>query len=328
MHKEFIAPPGNTGERLDVFLSARLTDFSRSKLQLFIENGLVLVNGEKVKKNARLHAGERISVNEGEARDSMRTALLPQNIPLEILYEDEFLLAVNKPAGMVVHPGNGNRDGTMVNALMYRAGTLSRGSEHNRPGIVHRLDKDTSGIILVAKTDAMHVELARMFAERAIEKTYIGICAGLRPAEHDVIDMPLGRNRREPIKRSVQIDGKKAVTEYWLLAHACGISVLKIRLHTGRMHQIRVHCQSRGFPVLCDPVYGGGKERINLLAVLDRVFAHKVYKCFTRHALHSRSVTFIHPGLKKIMTISAPFPGDFLDAFRVMEFTGDNENAE
>ncbi len=320
MHEEFIVPPGNTGVRLDVFLSARLREFSRSKLQHFIENGLVRLNGGSAKKNARLRAGDRIAVDEGEAHDAAHPTLMPQDIPLDILFEDEYIIAVNKPAGMVVHPGNGNRDRTMVNALMFHAGSLSHGSENDRPGIVHRLDKDTSGVILVAKTDAIHVELARMFADRTIEKTYVGICAGNRPAEHDIIDLPLGRNRREPIKRSVQDDGKNAVTEYWLLAHTSGVSILKLRLHTGRMHQIRVHCGSRGFPVLCDPVYGGGKERIDLLPVLDRPFAHKIYKCFSRHALHARSVTFSHPASKKAITLSAPFPADFRDAFRVLKF--------
>ena len=320
MRKEFIVPPGNTGERLDVFVSGRLEEISRSKLQQLIENGFVLLNGEKAKKNARLRGEDLVSIEESELRDTTHSAPVAQDIPLDILYEDEYLLAVNKPAGMVVHPGNGNRDRTMVNALMFRAGTLSHGSENNRPGIVHRLDKDTSGLILVAKTDTMHSALARMFADRAIEKTYVGICAGRRPAEHDIIDMPLGRNRREPIKRSVQSDGKNAITEYWLLAHTSGISILKLRLHTGRMHQIRVHSLSRGFPVLCDPVYGGGRERLEKLPVLDRPFAYKVYKCFTRHALHARSVSFTHPGLKKNMTIMAPFPQDFQEAFRVMEF--------
>ena len=323
MQKEFIVPSGNTGERLDVFLSGRLPEFSRSQLQRLIENGFVLLNGEKAKKNARLCGEDLVAVEEGELPRSEHPLPAPQDIPLEILYEDDYLLAVNKPAGMVVHPGNGNRDGTMVNALMYRAGTLSGGSEKDRPGIVHRLDKDTSGLLLVAKTDAMHSSLSRMFADRTIEKTYIGICAGGRPAQHDIIDMPLGRNRREPIKRSVQSDGKQAITEYWLLAHTSGISILKLRLHTGRMHQIRVHCLSRGFPVLCDPVYGGGRERLEKLPVLDRPFAFKVYKSFTRHALHARSVSFEHPAMKKNMTISAPFPQDFQEAFRVMDF-GEN----
>jgi 23S rRNA pseudouridine1911/1915/1917 synthase len=320
MQKEFIVPSGNKGERLDVFLSGRLPEYSRSQLQRLIENGFVLLNGEKAKKNVRLCGEDLVAVEEAQLPRSEHPLPVAQDIPLDILYEDDYLLAVNKPAGMVVHPGNGNRDRTMVNALMYRAGTLSGGSEKDRPGIVHRLDKDTSGLLLVAKTDAMHSSLARMFADRTIEKTYIGICAGGRPAQHDTIDMPLGRNRREPIKRSVQSDGKQAITEYWLLSHTSGISILKLRLHTGRMHQIRVHCLSRGFPVLCDPVYGGGRERLEKLPVLDRPFAFKVYKCFTRHALHARTVAFMHPVLKKNMTISAPFPRDFEEAFRVMEF--------
>jgi 23S rRNA pseudouridine1911/1915/1917 synthase len=320
MYKEFIVPSGNGGERLDVFLAKCLGDISRSRLQILIENGLALLNGESVKKNARLRAGDRVSVLQTEIGENPSAHPEAQEIPLEIVFEDDYMLAVNKPAGMVVHPGHGNRDTTMVNALLYHSESRSGGSAFDRPGIVHRLDKDTSGLILVAKTDAMHAQLSRMFLERTIEKTYIGICAGRRPADHDCIDLPLGRNRREPTKRSVQSDGKNALTEYWLLAHRSGVSILKLRLHTGRMHQIRVHCESRGFPVLCDPVYGGGRSRIERLAVLDRPFAYKVYKCFSRHALHARSVSFVHPVLKEKMTLVAPLPQDFKDAFRVMEF--------
>jgi 23S rRNA pseudouridine1911/1915/1917 synthase len=316
--REFVVPSGNVGERLDVFLASQLSGLSRSKIQQIIENGFVLLDGQTAGKKIRLKANSRIVINDDGADGATHAPVVAQDIPIEILYEDDYLLAVNKPAGLVVHPGNGNRDGTLVNALMHHVSTLSHGSETDRPGIVHRLDKDTSGVILAAKTDAVHRDLSLTFAERRIDKTYIGISAGMRPADHDIIDAPLGRNRREPIKRSIQENGKNAVTEYWLLAHCRGISVLKFRLHTGRMHQIRVHCTSRNFPILCDPVYGGGRERIEMQPPLDRPFAFKVYKCFSRHALHARHITFEHPVLKKNLTITAPYPNDFCEAFRVM----------
>jgi 23S rRNA pseudouridine1911/1915/1917 synthase len=326
IHKEIVVPPESVGKRLDIFLTEYLPDFSRSKIQYFIEEAGVLLNSRPVKKNARCVAGDVIEINETSVKSMAHAPLDAQNIPLEILYEDEDLLAINKPAGMVVHPGNGNHAGTLVNALLYYADKLSQGFENDRPGIVHRLDKETSGVVLVAKTDTMHNALARLFAERHIEKYYIGLCFGAMPQNHGSIDLPLGRNHREPIKRSVQSDGKNALTEYWMLQHDHGVSIVRFRPHTGRTHQIRVHCSSRGFPIVGDALYGGGREQIERISVLERSFAHKVLKCFNRHALHARNVTFIHPVLNKKMTIIAPFPLDFLDAFRLLNFKNFTEN--
>jgi pseudouridine synthase, RluA family len=316
--EEFIISPEEAGERLDIAVSKHLPGFSRSKIQKLIESGCVVLNGSAAKKNMRLKAGDTVAIDRKKADDFGQSTVVAQNIPLEIIYEDEYLLAINKPAGMVVHPGNGNRSMTMVNALLYHIHSLSHGSEIERPGIVHRLDKDTSGVILVAKTDTAHNALAQMFFEHTVEKYYVAICAGLRPAEHASIDMPLGRNRRDPVKRSVQADGKNALTEYWLLHHSCGVSVLGIRPHTGRTHQIRVHFSSHGFPILCDPLYGGGRDRVETLAVLDRPMAYKIYKCFDRHALHARKISFVHPCTKAPMTLVAPYPLDFLAAFDVL----------
>jgi 23S rRNA pseudouridine1911/1915/1917 synthase len=218
----------------------------------------------------------------------------------------------------VVHPGNGNPDNTLVNALLFHVPALSKGFEVERPGIVHRLDKDTSGVLLVAKTDTAHAALAKMFYERSMEKNYVGLCVGMRPQEHAIIDKPLGRNTREPLKRAVHTEGKNALTEYWLLHHHSGMSLVQFRLHTGRTHQIRVHCCSVGFPILCDELYGGGKDRINTLAVLERPFAHKLYKCFNRQALHAHRISFTHPFTKEAMSIVAPYPEDFKAAFKVL----------
>jgi len=201
---------------------------------------------------------------------------------------------------------------------LFRPGGLSAGFNRDRPGIVHRLDKETSGVLLVAKTDAMHAELARMFEQRTVEKKYLGVCFGERPKEHDGIDLPLGRNRREPIKRSVRTDGKNALTEYWLIEHLHGVSVMRFKPHTGRTHQIRVHCSSRGFPIVGDRLYGGGKEQMERIAVLDRPFAYKVFKCFDRHALHAYEIAFVHPQTKQPVRFFAPFPLDFESAFQAM----------
>jgi 23S rRNA pseudouridine1911/1915/1917 synthase len=313
-------------ERLDIFLARFFPDISRAKIQKSITFGAVQVNGAVATKKTPVVRGDFILFDMHMVFDKHPQHCVAENIPLSILYEDEFCIAVNKPAGMVVHPGNANKDGTLVHALLYyAAGSLSKGSAPDRPGIVHRLDKGTSGVILVAKNEGMHQSLSRLFAERQIHKQYIGICCGRRPPDHDVIGERLGRSRRDPVKRSVREDGKEAITEYRLVAHHCGISVVRFFPHTGRTHQIRVHASSSGFPVVCDPLYGGGSNAIDCMPVLDRPFAHAVFKCFSRHALHAWSIAFEHPVTKKQMTICAPLPDDFLQAMSL--FTGEEKGA-
>ncbi|MFW6221582.1 MAG: RluA family pseudouridine synthase, partial [Fibrobacterota bacterium] len=244
--------------------------------------------------------------------------LVAENIPLDVLYEDEGFLAINKPAGMIVHPGAGNWTGTVVNALLSRGADLSRGYEEQRPGIVHRLDKDTSGILLVAKNDRMHAALADLFTQRHIDKRYIGICAGKRPLAQEIIDAPIARSRSNPILRTVHHHGKAAQTEYELVWFQSGISVLHFRLHTGRTHQIRVHCRYAGFPILADASYGGDRGMIQRLQPLQRPLAYRVLKCFDRHALHAQSLSFVHPLTEEQVNIQAPIPEDFRNAFDVM----------
>jgi 23S rRNA pseudouridine1911/1915/1917 synthase len=323
---EITAGPQDAGERLDVVVARHVLSLSRAKIQKCIEAGLVLLNGRPAKKKSLIAKGDIVSFDKTHLSASTDSRLEPQKIPLDILYEDDYLLAVNKPAGMVVHPGNGNREGTLVHALLYHVKSLSAGSGPDRPGIVHRLDKDTSGVVLVAKTDETHRQLARLFSTREIKKEYAGFCVGRRPAAHGSMGAPLGRSRRDPVKRAVRQDGKEALTEYWLLAHHCGISVMKFAPHTGRTHQIRVHCSAAGFPVLADPLYGGGKEALNNIPVLERPFAIGVYKCFERHALHARSITFVHPQTHREQTISAPLPEDFNRALELFEKHGPRSN--
>jgi 23S rRNA pseudouridine1911/1915/1917 synthase len=240
--------------------------------------------------------------------------LAPQNIPLDILYEDEYLVAVNKPSGLVVHPGNGVRDGTLVNALLHKIGTLSEGSGSERPGIVHRLDKETSGVMIAAKTNNAHAAMAAAFANRSVEKHYVGFCFGEPSESHGRIDLALERSRRDPLKRTSSKNGKPSLTEYWLLRYRAGVSAIYFKLHTGRTHQIRVHCSSKGFPILADSLYGGGRERLMRVAPLDRPFAAKVFKSFSRQALHARYLSFIHPFTGLRVHIEAPFPEDFHSA--------------
>ncbi|MBN1575142.1 MAG: RluA family pseudouridine synthase [Chitinispirillaceae bacterium] len=301
------------GMRLDLFLSRRLDGVSRSQLQRLIGEGAVLLNGQTAVKKQRITEGDVVAIHHvGVQSPLVRPAA--QDIPLEILYEDEFLLAVNKPAGLVVHPGNGVHDGTLVNALLFYGRGLSDGFSKERPGIVHRLDKETSGVLLVAKNNRVHTRLAADFAERTVSKQYLGVCIGRPLPERGTIELPLDRSRREPIKRAVSAQGKPAATMYETVVHRCGISILRFFPRTGRTHQIRVHCSSAGFPVLGDKLYGGGKERILRIDPVERPFAYKIYKCFDRQALHAYRITFNHPQTGVQTAITAPVPDDFRNA--------------
>lgn len=312
-----IVPPEAAGQRLDFFLSHGTTDLSRSYVQKLIKEGSVLVNGHTVIKRQLIAAGdgiEMIVTGTAEGPDSPE----PQNIPLPALYEDEHLLAIDKPAGLVVHPGHGNRTGTVVNALLYRIPDLPKGSSLDRPGIVHRLDKNTSGVLLVAKTPASHAALARAFATRTVKKNYLGFCLGMPPAVQGTIDIPIGKSRTDPMKYAPHADGKSSLTEYRMLSFKSGISLVRFMPHTGRTHQIRVHCSCNGFPIVADTLYGGGMERLNQITPCDRPFAQSVLKCFKRHALHARGITFRHPVTGNEMTVEAPLPADFGEALRLM----------
>lgn len=309
------------GRRLDVFLADALAGVSRSRIQKIIACGNVSVNGKKsVKKNAALEAGDVVSVDGGASMQPQASPPIPQDIPLDVIYEDEYFAVINKPAGLVVHPGNGNADGTVVNALLHRFGeSVSSGSEAFRPGIVHRLDKDTTGALAVAKSDAAHAALAALFQSREIEKKYMGFCVGARPAEHEVIDLPLAGSRRDPVRRAVDARrGKPAVTEYSLKNFAQGISLIEFTLHTGRTHQIRVHCSHKGFPIVGDGLYGGGRDRVLKIPPMERPFAYSVFKCFARQALHALSLSFTHPFTGQKIKVAAPYPEDFSVAMAIL----------
>jgi len=219
---------------------------------------------------------------------------------------------------MVVHPGSGNRDGTVVNALLHHMPLISDGFAPDRPGIVHRLDKETSGVLLSAKTNDAHARLAGLFSSRTIGKYYLGVCLGDRPADQATIDAPIGRSRRDPIKHVVRTDGRSALTEYRLLSHTSGLSFMAFRLHTGRTHQIRIHCAHTNFPVVGDAVYGKKDDLMQQVQPLDRPFVYKVIKCFSRQALHAWRIVFVHPFTLKEIALTAPLPEDFMNAARLL----------
>jgi 23S rRNA pseudouridine1911/1915/1917 synthase len=317
----FKAGAESGSERLDIFLAGAMKDVSRSRVQKIIADGGVLVNGKAVvKKNAVLEAGDEVVVDGVLAPYADDAVPVAQDIPLDVIYEDEFFAVINKPAGLVVHPGNGNPDGTVVNALLHRFGTqVSSGSGVCRPGIVHRLDKDTSGALMVAKTDAAHAALAGLFSARTIKKVYTGFCVGARPSDREIIDLPLARSHRELRKRAVNMHhGAPAVTEYDLINHRDGISLMRFILHTGRTHQIRVHCGYKGFPIVKDDLYGGAQDMVLKIPPMERPFAYGIFKCFDRQALHALSLSFIRPFTSENIEISAPYPDDFTGALKIM----------
>lgn len=288
--ESLIISPEEKGERLDIVLKNRYPSFSRTYMQFLIAEGAVLVNGEIVKKRTFLYEGDEIEIcfilTPG-------INLTPQNIPLDILFEDDYLIAVNKPLGMVVHPATGHPQDTFVNALLYHCGEGAFAKEDIRPGIVHRLDKDTTGVLLAAKTPQAHRQLIELFSTRAIKKTYFAFCVG-NPG-HRTIDLPLGRH---PIKRKemavVMEGGKSAVTLCKTLGQAENLSFVELGLITGRTHQIRVHLKHCNSPVLGDPVYGSSS-------------ANKHWNIFTQ-LLHAAHIEFIHPVTKNPISITAPLP--------------------
>jgi 23S rRNA pseudouridine1911/1915/1917 synthase len=280
------------GLRLDQFLAAELPRFSRSRLQTLIRQGCVVLNGKETRPRAILRPGDLIRLVEPPPE---KIATEPENIPLDILFEDNDLLVINKSAGMVVHPGAGNAQHTLVNALLAHSSSLSKIGGKERPGIVHRLDKETSGCLVVAKNDVTHRDLSRQFAERRVQKIYLTLVAGTMRKAQGIIDASIGRHRTQRQRMAVVKErGRSARTEYRVLQSAGGISLVECTLHSGRTHQIRVHLHHLGHPVLGDKVYGrqGARE-------------------FSRQMLHSWKLGFQHPRTGAWKTFEAPLPTDF-----------------
>ncbi len=290
---EFVSEAADAGSRLDHFLAARIGELSRSRIQSLMGEGRVFANGEPRLRSCKLRGGETIVLTVPAAVASEN---LPEDIALEILFEDEDLIVINKPAGLVVHPAPGHAGGTLVNALLHHCKSLSGIGGVERPGIVHRLDKETSGCLVAAKNDTAHQSLTEQFAGREVRKIYLAICTGIFKKKKGTVNVPLGRHPVHRQKMGIrERDGREAVTDWLALAALpCG-TLVRCTLHTGRTHQIRVHMKHLGHPVVGDEVYG---KRAG----------------FTRQMLHAWKLGFTHPRTGIPLDCTAPIPSDFIAA--------------
>ncbi|MBI4495907.1 MAG: RluA family pseudouridine synthase [Deltaproteobacteria bacterium] len=308
----FRVGPEDASKRLDVFLSLKNSSLSRSRIKRLIEKGQVEVGGKEVKPGHRLKENDLVSLRipapeKGEAS--------PEAIPLDVLYEDRHLLVVNKPAGMVVHPAAGNYSGTLVNALLHRCTDLSGIGGVLRPGIVHRLDKDTSGLLVVAKDDFTHQGLAGQFKAHAAERKYLGLLFGHPPGEgrveSDIGRHPVDRKRMSARPRR----GRKAATRWKVLRRFRQFSLVEFTLETGRTHQIRVHLSSIGHPLLGDPLYGGRRR----LSSVEPSSLRQALQMMRRQALHAASLGFVHPVTGEKIIFSSPLPPDLKEVLEILE---------
>ena len=282
----------DVGKRIDAFLAGN-TEYSRAHIQKMIENEKVLVNGNKTKVSYKVQKDDEINL---EVEVPKEIALEAQEIPIDVLYEDNDIIVVNKPKGMVVHPANGNPDGTLVNAVMAICkDSLSGIGGEIRPGIVHRLDKDTSGLLIIAKNDEAHVKMSKQIQDRLVTKKYIALVKGVVKDDEATIDMPIARSKVDRKKMAVDKDGKQAVTHFKVIKRYKGYTLLEIKIDTGRTHQIRVHMAKIGYPVVGDMVYSNGKNEFGVEGQM----------------LHAKSLEFSHPITGKKMHLEAQLPEYF-----------------
>ena len=281
------------GSRIDAFVASSLEGVTRSAAARLLEEGCVTCDGKSLPKNYRIRGDESFCVEQPEVQD---TEVAPQDIPLDVVYEDGDVIVVNKPVGLVVHPAPGHPDGTLVNALLHHCGdSLSGIGGEKRPGIVHRIDRDTSGLIIAAKNDAAHLALSAQLADHTLARTYECLVAGNLREDSGTVDTPIGRDRRDRKKMAVVADGRRAVTHWEVVARYRGVTHVRCRLETGRTHQIRVHMAHIGHPILGDTVYGGKKPVPGL----------------TGQCLHAVGLRFLHPRTGEAVTLSCELPEEF-----------------
>lgn len=293
--KEYIVSQEEKGKRLDTYIPSVDTDITRTSAQRLIEDGNILVNGKNAKVSYKIQENDKISV---EIPEPKQIELKAQNIPIEIIYEDSDIIVVNKPKGMVVHPANGNPDGTLVNAIMAICkDSLSGIGGEIRPGIVHRIDKDTSGLLIVAKNDNAHVKMSEQIKNHEVKKTYIALVRGVFKENEATIDMPIGRSTSDRKKMAVNKNGKNAITHIKVLKRFDKYTLLQVNIETGRTHQIRVHLSHIGYPIVGDYTYSNGKNEFDVIG----------------QCLHAKKLEFKHPITQKDMCLEAELPQYFKD---------------
>ena len=305
---EFVVDAASADTRVDVFVAAHLEDSSRSQVARYIKEGLLTVNGQVVKANYRLRPGEVVEIVLPVQRP---TAVEPENIPLDIVFEDDELIVINKPAGMVSHPGTGNRTGTLVNALMHHCAMLSPIGAPERAGIVHRLDKGTSGLLVAAKTESTHRALAAQLQDKTLFREYLAFAWGHVQELAGVWDLPIGRSATDPTRMKIDYGaGRDAVTEYEVVQRYAICDKLRLRLKTGRTHQIRVHLAHFNHPVFGDPDYSGRETRVKGIAPELRLLARRLLALIDRPALHAARLGFTHPRDGKRVEFAVDPPAD------------------
>ena len=299
--KNVIVNENDKGKRLDIYIAENFNELSRTMIKKLIESNNILVNGKSEKVSYKVQANDNISIDVPEAKE---TKLKAQEIPLDIIYEDSDIIVVNKPKGMVVHPANGNPDGTLVNAILSICkNSLSGIGGELRPGIVHRLDKDTSGLIIVAKNDKAHINMSEQIKERNVKKTYIALVRGNVPEEEATINMPIGRSTKDRKKMAVTKNGKQAITHFKVLKRYSKYTLLEIKIETGRTHQIRVHMAEIGYPVVGDAVYSNGKNEFGIEGQM----------------LHAYKIKFKHPTTNEEVEYTAELPKYFKDILEKLD---------
>jgi 23S rRNA pseudouridine1911/1915/1917 synthase len=300
------------GQRLDQYLAAQFPDFSRSLIRKAIDAGTVTVNGAAAKASYKVRNGDVLRLWLPKPRTGHP---VPEEIPLDVLYEDDYLALVNKPPDMVVHPAKGNWSGTLANAISYRFGAVSEAGGEHRPGIVHRLDRDTSGVILIAKEERTHRDLSLLFERRKVFKEYVAITHGVLDRDSDYIEAKIIRHPLERIKMAVtddedDEDAKDAVTYYEVIERFPGHTFVRVQPRTGRTHQIRVHLASVGCPVLADKVYSG-RDQFRLSDLVPDLNPGADEVLLPRQALHAYRIRFLHPRLGEWLEVVAPLPAEF-----------------
>jgi 23S rRNA pseudouridine1911/1915/1917 synthase len=312
-HFAFTVDPGQEPMRIDRWLMHRIAHASRTKIQAAIDAGSVLVNEKSTKSNYKVKPKDHIRILlPEEPRD---TEVYPENIPLNVVYEDDDIAIINKPAGMVVHPGAGNPSGTLVNALVYYFGQLPVKAENHRPGLVHRIDKNTTGLLVVAKSEHAMTHLAKQFYEHSIDRSYNAIAWGEMPEPEGTITGYIGRSNHD--RKIFQLyneeeKGKWSVTHYKVLQSLTYVSLIELKLETGRTHQIRVHAKSIGHPLFGDTTYGGDRILKGTTFTKYKQFVDNCFEILPRQALHARSLGFTHPVTGERMFFESPLPKDFV----------------